>query len=79
MKLNICIVFTGRILVGLRWWNHVDSEGKSHWIYEARKVYIFTRLFLSKKKYINILLFNDFRKVMYGKYMPQSRVYFGLD
>lgn len=31
-----CIV--GRILVGLRWWNYVDSEGKSHWIYEARKV-----------------------------------------
>jgi len=28
---------TGRLLVGLRWWNHVDEDGKSQWIYEARK------------------------------------------
>lgn len=28
---------TGRLLVGLRWWNHVDDEGKSHWIYESRQ------------------------------------------
>ncbi|XP_046653690.1 uncharacterized Golgi apparatus membrane protein-like protein CG5021 [Daphnia pulicaria] len=28
---------TGRILVGLRWWSYVDGEGKSHWVYEARK------------------------------------------
>ncbi|XP_066293336.1 Golgi apparatus membrane protein TVP23 homolog A-like [Branchiostoma lanceolatum] len=28
---------TGRLLVGLRWWNHVDEDGKSHWIFEARK------------------------------------------
>jgi len=28
---------TGRILVGLRWWNYVDSEGQSKWVYEARK------------------------------------------
>jgi len=28
---------TGRILVGLRWWNYVDSEGQSNWVYEARK------------------------------------------
>lgn len=29
---------TGRLLVGLRWWNYVDDEGVSHWVYEARKV-----------------------------------------
>ncbi len=29
---------TGRLLVGLRWWNHVDEDGKSHWIFENRKV-----------------------------------------
>ena len=29
---------TGRLLVGLRWWNYVDDEGKSHWVYESRKV-----------------------------------------
>ena len=28
---------TGRLLVGLRWWNYVDDDGKSHWVYEARK------------------------------------------
>lgn len=27
---------TGRILVGLRWWNYIDSDGKSIWMYEAR-------------------------------------------
>ncbi|KAK3089022.1 hypothetical protein FSP39_000190 [Pinctada imbricata] len=27
---------TGRLLVGLRWWNYIDDEGKSHWIYESR-------------------------------------------
>ncbi|XP_066151458.1 uncharacterized Golgi apparatus membrane protein-like protein CG5021 isoform X1 [Euwallacea fornicatus] len=31
---------TGRLMVGLRWWNYVDDEGKSHWVYEARKGYI---------------------------------------
>ncbi|CAH0388378.1 unnamed protein product [Bemisia tabaci] len=28
---------TGRIMVGLRWWNYVDDEGVSHWVFEARK------------------------------------------
>uniref|UniRef100_V9KVH6 Golgi apparatus membrane protein TVP23 homolog n=1 Tax=Callorhinchus milii TaxID=7868 RepID=V9KVH6_CALMI len=28
---------TGRLLVGLRWWNQVDDDGTSHWIFEARK------------------------------------------
>lgn len=35
---------TGRLMVGLRWWNYVDDDGKSHWIFESRKVrllYIF--------------------------------------
>ena len=29
---------TGRLLVGLRWWNHIDEDGTSHWVYESRKV-----------------------------------------
>lgn len=29
---------TGRLMVGLRWWNHVDDNGESHWVFEARKV-----------------------------------------
>ncbi|KAM3718596.1 putative Golgi apparatus membrane protein-like protein [Dirofilaria immitis] len=28
---------TGRLLVGLRWWNFVDAEGKNHWRYESAK------------------------------------------
>ncbi|CAD5118729.1 DgyrCDS7410 [Dimorphilus gyrociliatus] len=28
---------SGRLLVGLRWWNHVDDQGKSQWIFESRK------------------------------------------
>lgn len=25
----------GRRLVGLRWWNEVNSEGESHWVFES--------------------------------------------
>ncbi|KAL3876141.1 hypothetical protein ACJMK2_034013 [Sinanodonta woodiana] len=28
---------SGRLLVGLRWWNYVDEDGKSHWVFESRK------------------------------------------
>ncbi|XP_077384861.1 Golgi apparatus membrane protein TVP23 homolog B-like isoform X2 [Festucalex cinctus] len=28
---------SGRLLVGLRWWNRVDEDGASHWVFEARK------------------------------------------
>uniref|UniRef100_A0A1B6E0H6 Golgi apparatus membrane protein TVP23 homolog n=1 Tax=Clastoptera arizonana TaxID=38151 RepID=A0A1B6E0H6_9HEMI len=28
---------TGRLMVGLRWWNYVDDDGVSHWIFESRK------------------------------------------
>ena len=40
----ICIVLfflKGRLLVGLRWWNHVDDNGEGHWVYESRKVSLF--------------------------------------
>ncbi|XP_045420303.1 Golgi apparatus membrane protein TVP23 homolog B-like [Lemur catta] len=28
---------TGRLMVGLRWWNYIDEDGKSHWVFESRK------------------------------------------
>ncbi|XP_034414141.1 Golgi apparatus membrane protein TVP23 homolog B [Cyclopterus lumpus] len=28
---------TGRLMVGLRWWNQVDDDGHSHWVFESRK------------------------------------------
>merc|ERR1712059_89247 len=27
---------TGRIMVGLRWWNYINDSGESVWIFEAR-------------------------------------------
>lgn len=29
---------TGRLLAGLRWWNKVEEDGSSSWVFEARKV-----------------------------------------
>lgn len=29
---------TGRLMVGLRWWNQVDDDGQSRWVFESRKV-----------------------------------------
>lgn len=29
---------SGRILVGLRWWNEVKEDGTSTWVYESRQV-----------------------------------------
>ncbi|XP_061561283.1 Golgi apparatus membrane protein TVP23 homolog B isoform X1 [Phycodurus eques] len=28
---------TGRLMVALRWWNQVDEDGQSHWVFESRK------------------------------------------
>lgn len=25
-------------MVGLHWWNQIDEDGKSHWVFEARRV-----------------------------------------
>lgn len=30
----------GRILVGLRYWNQVDEDGESYWVFESRDVRI---------------------------------------
>lgn len=32
-------------MVGLRWWNYIDEDGKSHWVFEARKVSISVRIY----------------------------------
>lgn len=36
--INLYQNVTGRLMVGLRWWNHIDEDGKSHWVFESRKV-----------------------------------------
>lgn len=38
MCVNLHQNVTGRLMVGLRWWNHIDEDGKSHWVFESRKV-----------------------------------------
>lgn len=35
---------SGRLLVGLRWWNYVDEDGESHWVFESHKVKTCTNL-----------------------------------
>ena len=29
---------TGRLVVGLRWWNKVEEDGSSTWLFESKKV-----------------------------------------
>lgn len=43
---------TGRLLVGLRWWNYIDDDGQSHWVYESKKVSLITLL---NRPFINSL------------------------
>ena len=31
---------SGRLLVGLRWWNQVNEDGTSIWIFESNKVFV---------------------------------------
>lgn len=44
----LCENVTGRLLVGLRWWNQVNEDGHSHWMFESRmvswKLHIFVTL-----------------------------------
>lgn len=47
--LTSCIIFqnvAGRTLVGLRYWNEVDEEGESSWVFECRDVSLCNHLFL---------------------------------
>jgi hypothetical protein len=30
---------TGRLLVGLRWWNRVKEDGSSEWVFESKQTY----------------------------------------
>ena len=32
----ICKNISGRVLVGLRWWNEVKPDGNEVWIYESK-------------------------------------------
>uniref|UniRef100_A0A672KNY3 Golgi apparatus membrane protein TVP23 homolog n=1 Tax=Sinocyclocheilus grahami TaxID=75366 RepID=A0A672KNY3_SINGR len=50
---------TGRLLVGLRWWNQVDEDGHSHWMFESRSVSLATHNFTilqDIKTYLQLLM-----------------------
>ena len=32
---KLCIN-SGRFMVGLRWWNYIDNNGESQWVFESR-------------------------------------------
>uniref|UniRef100_A0A673KB94 Golgi apparatus membrane protein TVP23 homolog n=1 Tax=Sinocyclocheilus rhinocerous TaxID=307959 RepID=A0A673KB94_9TELE len=51
---------TGRLLVGLRWWNQVDEEGHSHWMFESRSVSLTTHDFTILQDIKNILFWAFF-------------------
>ncbi|KAF4526465.1 hypothetical protein B566_EDAN014077 [Ephemera danica] len=38
---------TGRLMVGLRWWNYIDDNGESHWEFESRKLLVCIALALN--------------------------------
>lgn len=42
-------------MVGLRWWNQIDEDGKSHWIFEARKVLSITSQTRTRKTAVESL------------------------
>lgn len=51
---------TGRLLVGLRWWNYIDDDGQSHWVYESKEVFIYKILIFQTQFFfsaINQILF----------------------
>lgn len=64
---------TGRLMVGLRWWNYVDDDGVSHWVYECRKVVF--KLFTCQ--WHNVYWVPCFRDRLRIALMTEKQVYFG--
>lgn len=58
------MIIKGRLLVGLRWWNYVDDDGVSHWVYESRP----------KVSLINVLI----NTVFYNAYCNFGLLFFLL-
>jgi len=51
---------SGRVLVGLRFWNQVDEDGTSFWVFESRSVSPFSTFFqASLPRELTILSEND--------------------
>ena len=50
-------------MVGLRWWNQVDDDGKSHWVFESRKVLFYTNVHRDEKLLFGLLFVLAFRQI----------------
>ncbi|XP_057311299.1 Golgi apparatus membrane protein TVP23 homolog B-like [Hydractinia symbiolongicarpus] len=48
---------TGRLLVGLRWWNYIDEDGNSQWMFEAKKLTIFVAISLTSANLVGYVKF----------------------
>ncbi|KAL1129102.1 hypothetical protein AAG570_013633 [Ranatra chinensis] len=48
---------TGRLMVGLRWWNYIDDDGVSHWVFESRKGNLQNRIHPSESRIFWLALF----------------------
>ncbi len=60
---------TGRLLVGLRWWNKVDEDGTSTWMFESKKVRMNKHIFIQvssghKYYFVGWSIFSDFLKAL---------------
>jgi hypothetical protein len=43
---------TGRLLVGLRWWNEIKEDGSNVWIFESKEVCSLCSCYISHRSYI---------------------------
>ena len=55
---------TGRLLIGLRWWNYIDEDGKSQWMFESRKVIGFI-YFFGNRLQISFQILCEFKRMSY--------------
>uniref|UniRef100_A0A8C6Q396 Golgi apparatus membrane protein TVP23 homolog n=1 Tax=Nothobranchius furzeri TaxID=105023 RepID=A0A8C6Q396_NOTFU len=72
---------TGRLMVGLRWWNQVDDDGRSRWVFESRKLYASNDLYarsFSRVYLLGLSTKNVYISVMTLLYLCQPLVIMGL-
>lgn len=53
-------------MVGLRWWNQVDDDGRSQWIFESRKVNFF---------FISFYCFSFIKPLLVTSYACDSKLH----
>lgn len=70
---------SGRVLVGLRFWNQVDEDGTSYWVFESRDPSIPSNQVDSKWAFLlfcSVHAAKAFIECSGSRYTPSVRVYF---